>query len=388
MVLQQVGNVKYIGWSITVPCSPELILELRKLHSLMQTELEDWKKAVRDARRKHYELNYFTTPQLLSLRQDLGCLTSSSSIDLQVVALLRSISPHISMQSIRLAVEREVGKAVASRQETEPQQQVIGSLQTAMNENKSATQSMPSPPKRQARKKGKKQKYAKAVQQDTSVQTSEKITPEEMKQKKILANIVGTYGKRYKSLVLKAFKEGMDDQIEIENWVIDNEDQILPSESDQGGEDEDTSSEEEEEEEKRASSVLLADEPEQRSDNSSILQTGNTFIWYLEFSLCYSTLCYFAAKEHQRSIPLEEPHMITKEAVDVSHPAVQELIDAGYSEEQSITAIEKWETPEVAVDYLIATQTKNSDLEPVVRSEIDGETDEQSKTLQYVFNEI
>lgn len=74
--------------------------------------------------------------------------------------------------------------------------------------------------------------------------------------------------------------------------------------------------------------------------------------------------------------------MITKEAVDISHPVVQEVINAGFSEAESITAVEKCETPEDAIDYLIAMRTR--DTEPVVRTEIDGKTEEQSKTLQYV----
>ena len=285
MVLQQVGNVKYIGWSITVPCSPELIPELRKLHSLMQTELEDWKEAVRAARQKHYELNYFTTPQLLSLRQELGRLASSSSVDLQVVALLQSISPHISTQSIRDAVHREVGKAVTSKQEIEPHQQVIGSSQTAMNESKNSSQSMPSPPKKQIRKKDKEQQSAKTVQQPSTLPKSEGVTPEEMKRNEILANIVSAYGERYKGLVRKAFKEGMDEQIEIENWVMENEDQISPSESDESGEEEDTSSEEETEEEEDGSSVLSTKESVQQSDILSVPKTGTKHMHFVSGGL-------------------------------------------------------------------------------------------------------
>ena len=79
IALQQVGNVKYIGWYITVPCKPELIPDLRKLHDLMKTELEIWMQKVRNARHDHYELNYYTTPQLLTLRRVLGHLKGTKA---------------------------------------------------------------------------------------------------------------------------------------------------------------------------------------------------------------------------------------------------------------------------------------------------------------------
>ena len=82
---------------------------------------------------------------------------------------------------------------------------------------------------------------------------------------------------------------------------------------------------------------------------------------------------------------MEELHMITREAVDISHPAVQELIDAGFSEEESITAIEKWGTPEDAAEYLTAMRTQSASLQPVAKIEIDGKKEEGSNTLQYVL---
>ena len=48
--------------------------------------------------------------------------------------------------------------------------------------------------------------------------------------------------------------------------------------------------------------------------------------------------------------------MTIKEAVDASHPHVQQLIRAGFGETESISAMEKYETPEEANDYLTATR--------------------------------
>lgn len=48
--------------------------------------------------------------------------------------------------------------------------------------------------------------------------------------------------------------------------------------------------------------------------------------------------------------------MTEKEAVDESHPAVQELIEAGYGREMSISAIEKYGSAENATEHLVALQ--------------------------------
>lgn len=227
LALHQVGNTKYVGWYATVPCSFELIPELRKLYSSMQKELDDWKQVVQDARLQHYELNYFTTPQLLSLRQALGCYrTFSSPIDFQILALLRSISLQVTMQSIRDAVQRQAEISVTSRQVNEPQVQVIGSHEHATCEAGSLPSRIVPDMKRDKEKSP-----------DPASQTS--LTP---KQKKILAKIVGMYGEYVKECVHQAFEEGLDDQSDIENWLIE---ECIMGEDGQQEEEDDSSSEEE-----------------------------------------------------------------------------------------------------------------------------------------------
>ena len=60
--------------------------------------------------------------------------------------------------------------------------------------------------------------------------------------------------------------------------------------------------------------------------------------------------------------------MIIKEAVDVSHPKVQELIAAGYSEKESILAFEACGTTEDAVEYLINMQNGSGNNQHPVAS--------------------
>ena len=277
MVLQQVGNVKYIGWYITVLCSPELIPELRKLHSLMQRELEEWRRAVRHSREYHYELNYFTTPQLLTLRQALGhsATSSSHSINSQVLALLHSISPHISIQSVNDAVKREVesGETV---QEYNPVQKSHDFVQPVTSEMQNVLR-----PRGELKLQA-EAKFCKAVE-PSSIDAEISEDPEEVNKRTILANVVSLLGRRYETLVQQAFSEGQTDQIEIENWVRDNEHQLVDatSESDSTGSDQEDDEEEEEEEgddEEEEADVLSGDESLRQSNTLPQFQSGKCFI--------------------------------------------------------------------------------------------------------------
>ena len=68
----------------------------------MEEELQTWEDEVQQARKEYYELNYYTTMQLLTLREELGKLKISgqphvqTQINPQSLALLESISTKIS----------------------------------------------------------------------------------------------------------------------------------------------------------------------------------------------------------------------------------------------------------------------------------------------------
>ena len=114
--LQQVGNVKYIGWSLQVPCSAESHLIVKSLQSLivtMENELMLWKKTIKSMRDDFYELNYYTTSQLLMLRQALMKLKLGDSVTLNedILALLHSIHAQIDFQSVKNAIKLETDKS-------------------------------------------------------------------------------------------------------------------------------------------------------------------------------------------------------------------------------------------------------------------------------------
>ena len=76
------------------------VSDLQKYSKMLDTQLVVWKKSVDAAREKYYELNYFTTRQLLELRRELGQLLHSativSSVKPSVLMLLENVSPEVS----------------------------------------------------------------------------------------------------------------------------------------------------------------------------------------------------------------------------------------------------------------------------------------------------
>lgn len=94
--LCQSGNVKYMEWTYAIPCSSVSAEALQDLISRMSSDLSEWQSELARSRRRVYELNYFTTPQLLVLRDELYRASKDRGCTQRALALLRSISPGIS----------------------------------------------------------------------------------------------------------------------------------------------------------------------------------------------------------------------------------------------------------------------------------------------------
>ena len=72
----------------------------------MEQELSLWRKTVGSKREEFYELNYYTTSQLLTLRKKLISVmkTSKATISPDVLALLHSISDNVTAADVSTAV--------------------------------------------------------------------------------------------------------------------------------------------------------------------------------------------------------------------------------------------------------------------------------------------
>ena len=100
-------------------CQPHLVQTLQERAREMEEDLEKWRNNVKDARNEFYELNYFTTRQLLVLSSELGKLRRDSSghrLQAQVMALLQSISPDVTSSDVEQAVtSSDVKQVVATK---------------------------------------------------------------------------------------------------------------------------------------------------------------------------------------------------------------------------------------------------------------------------------
>lgn len=101
--LQHAGNVKYFGWKMHFPCSAPIIDELQAVVKGMQNDMQRWKDDVKESRKEFYELNNFTTTQLVLLRRELGKLKvdCKAPISPRVMLLLQSISTELSNDAVK-----------------------------------------------------------------------------------------------------------------------------------------------------------------------------------------------------------------------------------------------------------------------------------------------
>ena len=81
----------------------------------------------------------------------------------------------------------------------------------------------------------------------------------------------------------------------------------------------------------------------------------------------------------RRVLEVDKPLMTEKEAVDESHPAVQELIEAGYGIQMSVSAIEKYGSAENATEHLVAQQAQCHESIPNNIGHVEAVNDKQAE---------
>ncbi len=267
IALQQAGNVKYSGWCLKFPCKVDMVDELQQQARIMEGELKDWKKTVRESRDKFYELNNYTTLQLLSLREALGKLKDSDHgpVDPTVLALLQSITPEVTASDVRDVVIQvtkylseyrgiaESGEGLEHRS-CSPTAQIHPTVEFSVNvtgaPEPALTVASPNQPSLL------KDILTPIDKQASSTDSHPALTVKDLneEQKSIYDNMVGFNGFP-PQLVLKALHE-CDDTYEVENWCTEHEAEM--AEMEEGEEEE----EEEEVVKEDASSEGTESDPE------------------------------------------------------------------------------------------------------------------------------
>lgn len=108
IVLQQYGNGVFIGWELQFHSFlPHIVEDLQKIAYNMETALDKWKEEIDRRCNAYYELNYFTSQQLLLLREELGRLKNSEIVELSPVtlSLLQSVSRLVTSENVKDTVE-------------------------------------------------------------------------------------------------------------------------------------------------------------------------------------------------------------------------------------------------------------------------------------------
>ena len=112
--------MNYTRWVLSFHCAVDMVDTLQQQAKDMEEELQVWEDQVRQTRDQYYELNYYTTLQLLTLRKELSRLNSSdqpraqTQINPHVLVLLESISVEITSPDVW-----EVVKSVIAEQQEE-----------------------------------------------------------------------------------------------------------------------------------------------------------------------------------------------------------------------------------------------------------------------------
>ena len=87
-----------------MPCSTnkEIVTVLQQQAKDMEIELHEWRDKVKHTRLKFYELNYYTTRQLLVLRKEFGAVKNLENPDISPnsLTLLQSISSQVSSEMV------------------------------------------------------------------------------------------------------------------------------------------------------------------------------------------------------------------------------------------------------------------------------------------------
>ena len=314
-------------WNYAFPCSvPEVVVLLNDQASKMENDLENWMKEVEDKRSQFYELNYFTTPQLLSLCEELGqfkCLVDQHKpIKAEVMTLLQSISREVTASDVKEQVQTVCAI---------PQEQLLGSSKVSPSIALSnAYHSLTLDIDDDSRMSGKKSKMFQEIMKTelASNMPVPQLKEEELtdKQKAIIANLKQDNG-FHRKLIMLAFDRCAkpDIQEEVEDWCVNHQGDFDYSDSEADSEaDNDTVHSDEEKERK-----------EVKIDEDTPIESPPKKI---------------EPERRQRPVKVR---VIERVSVDENHPDVVELNNTGFDLDLCIEAVTLYpHDTSLALDYL------------------------------------
>ena len=317
--------MKYTHWVLTFYCKQDLVTDLQRLASRMEEELHVWKKKVDLHRCEFYELNYYTTPQLLSLREELGHLKdagSNASINPETLTLLQSISLDVTAPDIQEVVVNVTAVLIEQQNDTHT------SPSEAVSENMTGTSL--------------EQHHPQLTRQGMQATVQPRAIPEGLteKQMEIFTNLVTVY-EYPKTLVKIALENCGGDYDAVESWVMENADEEEPA----GIYPDDTLLSHSMQVEELAGKVTFTDSAS--SQAYTLLSVTD---------VCSEV----KPQAPPKTLSSVEPKIsfTKKPLVDRSHHLVHQLVEAGYATEKAVDAVERCDELEEAMDYLESFERK------------------------------
>ncbi len=253
IALQQAGNVKYSGWRMEFSCRVDMVNELQQQARKMEEELEEWETTVTERRNQFYELNNYATLQLLTLRESLGQLkdparASTATYDPSILTLLQSISSEVSADGVRDVVTQILSDwrtrqfEMTEEHSSSPVNQAFPTadqsivpatvLSTGLESPAASVSCRPKTVPEIERAEG-TQALSPAKGGDRN-SSSTKLTEKDLneEQKEIFAKMVDYNGSN-SQLALKALQACGSDRYKVQDWIIHNEVDFVPSDGEE-----------------------------------------------------------------------------------------------------------------------------------------------------------
>ena len=315
----------------------------------MERDLDNWLKQVKDQRDRIYELNYFTTPQILVLREELGSFKScykekSMPIKPSVMNLLHSVSGNVTTGCLKKCFDKFSAEQLPispSASITSPAAIVVSVVSDI--------------PTRKKQEKKPKVPIRKVSIDTRHSATHPKFTKNDLTQTQLshLYNLISAGYNR--SLILLAFERcaATSSMLEdVSEWCTEHESEF--EFSDDEGDDSNCDSE---------------------SDNDSNVSEGNTIeMEHTEEEETKATRLNELAISNIETINTDsETHVqshdnefddlfevIKRTPLDENHPSVKSLNALGFEIDSCIQAVEKFpNNPSSAMDYIYALDEEN-----------------------------
>lgn len=315
IALQQNGNGHFIGWAMTFSCAvPKVVTELQKIANRMEKILEDWKRVINEQRDRFYELNYYTTQQLLMLCEELGRMRSPQFKDepkMEVMALIQSISRELTPQAVVRHLQH-LDDAIRDYSDASYKRPYIASEQGKLATGVS---------------------HQVTPGNGSDIKENEEVTSLQDKRKeKLVADIVQDYGFP-KALVELVYDENCEESDESIGDVMLEQCTIQATEFQEKTEE----------------------------DTAAIHELFVTTAAYFNDELEERLDTGFTRNQSDAAATVYEMHHNPELPIDEHHPVVKELLILDYSLDQCLEAAEKYPKDIVAaLEYLMITKIGTS----------------------------